>query len=537
MLYVASTPKRRVFLPYLLAALVFVCTVPFTAFAQAPAVVSTGPVASSTTAPVTSDILVTFDEAMNVATFDASTFAVWGEKSGPHSGTFSSGSGGTVITFVPDLDFAHGELVTVTVSTGLESAAGFSPDQGFTWTFYAAAAGTGVGAFTDATIYDIDPNSYALTSADLDGDQDIDLVVVHRGGRNVAAVHLNDGSGGFALDSTYGVGSEPHHIMAADLNSDGYSDLTTANFGDGSISVLLNAGDGTFEPKIDYVVGETPIFVCASDLDGDGDLDMVTVDRALDSLHLLWNNGNGTFGGQVSCEVGNGPRAVSACDVNGDGAPDLITADGYGGGFTTLLNSGDGSLSLYQQTITGHDPYSVVTGDFDADGDPDLALCQLNSRNVVVRANDGTGAFVFDESQMVVGGPQSMIGADLDADGDLDIAAGCAYYDAYVAVLKNNGAADLDTVSFFQPDYQHSWITAADFDGDGDVDLATVTYLAGLLYVMENQSCYDPDGDGYGDVGSPESECMLDNCPGIYNPDQADNNDDGIGNACDPDFR
>jgi hypothetical protein len=45
--------------------------------------------------------------------------------------------------------------------------------------------------------------------------------------------------------------------------------------------------------------------------------------------------------------------------------------------------------------------------------------------------------------------------------------------------------------------------------------------------------CTDSDGDGHGDPGYPENECGLDNCPDEYNPDQADNDSDGVGNACD----
>jgi hypothetical protein len=52
------------------------------------------------------------------------------------------------------------------------------------------------------------------------------------------------------------------------------------------------------------------------------------------------------------------------------------------------------------------------------------------------------------------------------------------------------------------------------------VVLLLATVLAGAL-------CQDLDGDG---------ECDLDNCPGVYNPDQADDDGDGIGNACDPDY-
>lgn len=46
-------------------------------------------------------------------------------------------------------------------------------------------------------------------------------------------------------------------------------------------------------------------------------------------------------------------------------------------------------------------------------------------------------------------------------------------------------------------------------------------------------SCMDGDGDGYGDAGYATNTCVLDNCPDVYNPDQADSDGDGIGDACD----
>jgi hypothetical protein len=59
------------------------------------------------------------------------------------------------------------------------------------------------------------------------------------------------------------------------------------------------------------------------------------------------------------------------------------------------------------------------------------------------------------------------------------------------------------------------------------------TEYSDVFYFGAEYTCVDSDGDWFGDPGNPQNDCMTDNCPYVFNPDQTDSDSDGIGDVCD----
>jgi len=131
-------------------------------------------------------------------------------------------------------------------------------------------------------------------------------------------------------------------VTTADLEGDGDVDLVLTRAADAL--VLLNQGFGFFDAGTTVATLPSPRRVVVADLDLDGSPDLVIPDGASGTVSVARGNGDGTFGPATRFAAGGEPRAVQLADLDGDGRPDVVAATAtppgsfLGGGVTVLPN-------------------------------------------------------------------------------------------------------------------------------------------------------------------------------------------------------
>ena len=121
-------------------------------------------------------------------------------------------------------------------------------------------------------------------------------------------------------------GSQPLRVLAVDVDGDQDLDLIMANKGMGDISVLLDEGGAKFGRPRSFAAGVFATDMAASDLDGDGDVDLAAVNGLSSNLTLLENDTEPAFsrdedgdGGPDECQ-----RTVfHRGDPDGDGSANI----------------------------------------------------------------------------------------------------------------------------------------------------------------------------------------------------------------------
>ena len=136
-------------------------------------------------------------------------------------------------------------------------------------------------------------------------------------------------------------------------------------------------------------------------------------------------NGDGTFtpanGSPIS--LGQNLYAIVVADFNGDGKLDVAVTDSSAKVYI-LLGNGEGTFGPPTTFAVGSDPDAIVAGDFNNDGKLDLAVANSGDNTVTLLLGNGEGTFTqASRSPYPSGrGPSQIVAADFNGDGKLDLA-------------------------------------------------------------------------------------------------------------------
>ena len=480
------------------------------------------PARNSHTAPLGTDVSVTFLDDINPATVTNQTVVVHGAQSGrvlsPPAGL--SVTDGT-ITVTPTADFFPGESIEATITGDIQTVtpAFVSPTV---WRFRARAPNLSRAEFGDAGQSLGDHQSRDIALGDVDGDGDLDALVANttnQGNR----VWLNNGSGTFS-DAGQSLGNYGSiGIALGDVDGDGDLDALVANFSQGN-RVWINNGSGAFSDAGQSLGNHNSFGLALGDVDGDGDLDAVVANR-LQGNRVWLNNGSGAFS-DAGQSLGNYfSLDVALGDIDADGDLDAVVANRNQAN-RVWLNNGSGAFSNAGQSLGNHNSRGIALGDVDADGDLDAIVANFSQGNRVW-LNNGSGAF-SDAGQSL--GNQNSYGlalGDVDGDGDLD--ALVANYNQGNRVWLNNGSGAFSDAGRSLGNNNSAGIVLGDVDGDGDLDALVANRFQGNR-VWLNQD--DFDGDGI--IDAVDTDDDNDGLPDTVeitlglDPLDTDSDDDGI---------
>ena len=410
--------------------------------------------------------------------------------------------------------------------------------------------GNGDGTFQTPVNYAAGSNAVSVAAGDFNGDGIIDLAVAAETGSANVLLLLGTGTGTFGAASpaaTLPSNIFPTSIAAADVNGDGRLDLVLTAYA--GLYILLGNGSGSFTLGPLIPLASPGNYTAVGDFNMDGKPDLAVASALNSTVSILIGDGAGNFASPVSYLGPTSASYLVVTDVNGDGKPDiavaqgtpsLFAADDGSGSIATLIGNGDGTFQGSQFYSVGSDATDMISADVNGDGKPDLIVTSSvtsfgGSANQVTTTfrtflNQGNGTFAAPLSGASTTLGTSLTAADFNGDGKMDLAiAG-----ANVSVLFGKGDGTFLTGTNIPGVTSAGIVAAGDFNGDGKPDLIVGSTTSGFLQGPAGAAISLNTGNGTfaapANLGGSTPIQITSGSPSAFNPSAivtADFNRDG----------
>lgn len=435
----------------------------------------------------------------------------------------------------------------------------------------ANAGGTFTGPVTLIGTDDDEIHKLIVMDVDIDGDMDI-LYTSRAGPDRRMGYWINlDGVGQTWTLATLTLEDDTGEDLAvADIDGDGSLDIITAGIG---VSVAYDTtGSGVFGAPVP-VTTTLATGLAVTDLDRDGDNDIVTIESMFvdpnQETHLYWYpnvDGLGTFGSRLlitflAVNYNAQPHYLLPADMDGDGDNDVLSVSGdirYVGQIAWHENI-DSATSWSLVPVSEARAWDMVVADIDDDGDPDVVAGHVTDGPAAWYRNGDESGDACDNCPAALNVDQ----ADADDDDFGDVCDNCSD-----AANPNQTDADLDGSG---DDCDNCVAVANPTQSDTDLDAVGDACDCDIANPYCATDCTDLDTDGFcvtSDCNDADSNCgsdcsdadtdgfcppldcnevlthlsdldgdglpdPCDNCPGVANRSQTDQDADFSGDACD----
>lgn len=335
-----------------------------------------------------------------------------------------------------------------------------------------------------------------------------DLVAIPRGD-TVDLAALNFGTGldpstisviqGPALSTVSqtlqtGAGEKLRAVTAGDFDGDG--DLDLVGLGDKAFYYAGNGTGGYAAGVPTTLSGGTFNDVASGHWDGDGKLDLFTAAQSGATTQVFRGNGDGTFQTTADSEDTSSGNRLALGDLAGDARMEIAAVSESAGTLSIMRRSSLGELEKLTGspfTIGGSSLLRPGLGDLDGDADVDAAIPSYGSMGgagfvrVKVLINDGAGGGTVSEvAASDLTNASAVAVADVDNDGAADLAVTDQGANELVPLLgTGNGTAFDDNPMQPETGSQPVDVVAADFDGDGNPDLASLDTVSSQVSVFD----------------------------------------------------